>query len=133
MLYMVIESFHGGDAEPVYRCFCEWGCLVFEGLSYVTSWVNSDLGRCFQVMDCANRTLLDEWMARWADLVEFEVVPVISSADAAARMAHPASAEPATQIYVRPARADVGDRRADDGHLRRADSEGLNLVRDVGG
>ena len=79
MLYMVIEHFRGGDARPVYRRFREQGRLAPEGLRYVTSWVTEDLRRCYQVMECEDRRLLEEWIARWSDLTDFEAVPVITS------------------------------------------------------
>ena len=53
------------------------------GLTYVSSWVTPDMARCYQVMETANRALLEEWMANWEDLVEFEVHPVITSKEAA--------------------------------------------------
>lgn len=84
MLYMVIETFRDGDPRPVYRRFAEQGRLAPPGLVYVASWVTGDLRRCYQVMECDDRALLDEWMARWSDLVDFEVVPVMTSSDAAA-------------------------------------------------
>jgi hypothetical protein len=84
MLYMVIEHFRDGDARPVYRRFAEQGRLAPPGLVYVASWVSDDLRRCYQVMECDDRALLDEWMARWSDLVDFEVVPVMTSSEAAA-------------------------------------------------
>ena len=87
MLYLVIESFRNGDAVPVYARFRERGRLAPEGLAYVNSWVTPDLRSCYQVMECADRALLEQWMASWADLVDFEVVPVITSAEAAARAA----------------------------------------------
>lgn len=84
MLFMVIEHFADGDPVPVYRRFRERGRLAPEGLVYHGSWVTSDLSRCYQVMECAERSLLDEWMAQWADLVRFDVVEVMTSAEAAA-------------------------------------------------
>jgi Domain of unknown function (DUF3303) len=87
VLYMVIEDYLGGDAKPVYRRFADQGRLAPEGLRYVASWVTADLRRCYQVMECDDRALLEEWMARWADLVEFEVVPVITSAEASSAVA----------------------------------------------
>jgi hypothetical protein len=87
MLFMVVELFKNGDAVPVYRRFREQGRLAPTGLTYVSSWVTSDLTRCFQIMESPDRTLLDQWLARWADLVDFEVVPVITSAEAAASVA----------------------------------------------
>ena len=86
MLYMVLEDFRG-DAAAVYRRFRERGRLAPEGLRYVGSWVTEDLSRCYQVMECDDPALLEEWMARWRDLVAFTVVPVLSSAEAAARVA----------------------------------------------
>lgn len=87
MLYMIIEDFRDGDAIPVYRRLRDRGRQTPDGLSYLTSWVTTDLSRCYQVMECENRELLDEWLSRWADLVSFEVVPVISASEASARMA----------------------------------------------
>src|SRR5262245_53163814 len=79
MHYLVIERFRNGDPEPVYRRFAERGRLAPNGLNYVSSWVTDDLTRCYQVMETIDRALLDEWMAAWSDLVEFEVLPVLTS------------------------------------------------------
>jgi len=84
--YMVIERFKNGDALSVYRRFRERGRLAPEGLTYVDSWVDESLRLCFQVMRTDRRDLLDAWMTRWSDLVEFGVYPVVTSADAAARV-----------------------------------------------
>lgn len=85
MLFMIIEHFRHGDAAPVYRRFRERGRLAPDGLTYVNSWITADLSRCYQVMECGDRALLAQWMAEWDDLVDFEVHPVITSAEAAAR------------------------------------------------
>lgn len=82
MLYMIVEHFKG-DPVPVYRRFRDRGRLAPDGLRYVSSWVTSDLQRCYQVMECADRRLLEAWMDQWRDLVDFEVVPVVTSAEAA--------------------------------------------------
>ena len=87
MLYLVIERFKDGNAQPVYQRFNEHGRLAPEGLHYVSSWVTEDLRRCFQIMECEDRELLGKWMAAWSDLVEFEVIPVITSSQAAAAIA----------------------------------------------
>lgn len=87
MLYVVIEQFRGGDPVPVYRRFRDQGRLAPEGLRYVASWVTEDLRRCYQIMECEDRGLLDKWTARWSDLVEFEIIPALTSADAAALIA----------------------------------------------
>ncbi len=87
MLYMIVENFRGGDALPVYRRFRDQGRLAPEGLTYVSSWIDEKLQRCFQVMETADPALLEEWMANWRDIVDFEVYPVMLSKDAAARVA----------------------------------------------
>jgi hypothetical protein len=84
---MVIEHFRGGDALPVYRRFRDQGRLAPDGLTYVASWVTDDFRRCFQIMECEDRQLLLEWTARWEDLVEFEIIPVMTSAEAVATVA----------------------------------------------
>jgi hypothetical protein len=86
-LYLVIENFRNADAVPVYRRFRERGRLAPEGLTYVSSWVTDQMDRCYQLMETENPALLDEWMANWSDLVDFEVHPVISSKDASERIA----------------------------------------------
>ena len=86
-LYMVVEHFRNNDAAAVYRRFRERGRMAPEGLVYVSSWVDDKLERCFQLMETHNRGLLDDWMANWSDLVEFEVYPVITSKEAAERVA----------------------------------------------
>ena len=87
MLYMIIESFKNGDAVPVYRRFRDHGRLAPAGLTYVSSWVTADMARCYQVMECDDPRLVEQWIARWSDLVDFEVLPVITSADAAEHIA----------------------------------------------
>ena len=83
MLYMVIERFKNREAIPVYRRFREKGRMMPEGLTYAESWVETNFDRCFQLMECEDARLLEEWAAHWRDLVEFEFVPVRKSAEAA--------------------------------------------------
>jgi hypothetical protein len=85
-LYMVIENFKNGDAVPVYRRFRDHGRLAPPGLSYVSSWVDDNLNRCYQLMETEDRALLDQWIANWSDIVDFEVHPVISSREAAEKI-----------------------------------------------
>jgi Protein of unknown function (DUF3303) len=85
MLYMVIERFHGGDPRPVYERFRAQGRLMPDGLAYVNSWITNDLTTCYQVMECDDRRLLEQWTARWSDLMDFVVVPVVTSAEARER------------------------------------------------
>ena len=86
MLYMIIEHFKNQDPVPVYRRFQDRGRLAPEGLQYVSSWVDDKLERCFQLMEADDPKILDEWVAKWSDVVEFEVYPVISSKEAAERV-----------------------------------------------
>jgi uncharacterized protein DUF3303 len=86
MIYMIVESFKNLDPVPIYRRFRERGRLAPHGLRYVSSWVTSDMTKCYQVMECDDRRLLDEWTAHWHDLIDFEIMPVITSAEAVERV-----------------------------------------------
>jgi len=79
MLFMVIERFKGRDPGPVYARLRERGRSLPDGLRYVDSWVEVNLDRSFQLMECDDAALLQRWVLQWRDLVEFEVVPVSPS------------------------------------------------------
>jgi hypothetical protein len=81
MLFMVIERFKNRDAKAVYRRFRDQGRGAPDGLRYVSSWIEASFGRCFQLMECDDARLLQQWVAAWSDLIEFEIVPVVPSAD----------------------------------------------------
>jgi hypothetical protein len=83
--YMVIENFRPGKVGEIYRRLDESGRHMPSGLIYVGSWITDDLTMCYQVMECGDPALLDEWISHWSDLVDFEVIPVISSDEAKAR------------------------------------------------
>jgi hypothetical protein len=83
MLYMIIEHYRNGDPAPVYRRFRERGRMAPEGLRYVSSWVTTDYAHCYQVMETDDERLLREWISHWDDIVDFDVVPVVTSAEAA--------------------------------------------------
>jgi hypothetical protein len=85
--FMVIEHFRPGQAAAAYRRFRDRGRMAPEGLSYVSSWVDLSFQRCFQVMQAEDPSLLMEWIAHWSDLVDFEIIPVRTSAEAVAVMA----------------------------------------------
>ena len=85
MHFLVIERFRGGDPAPVYRRLREAGRQIPAGVDFVSSWVTDDLRACYQVMECESRSALDAWIEHWSDLVEFEVVPVVASAEAQRR------------------------------------------------
>lgn len=87
MLFMVIERFKGRDALAVYRRYREHGRMMPEGLRYVESWVESNYDRCFQLMECDDAHLFQQWLAQWQDLVEFEIIPVVTSREAAQTIA----------------------------------------------
>jgi hypothetical protein len=86
-VFMVIEHYRPGRAAAVYRRFRERGRMAPEGLSYVASWVDLGYERCFQVMETEDESLLKQWTEKWSDLVDFEIIPVRHSAEAAALMA----------------------------------------------
>jgi hypothetical protein len=81
---MVIERFKDRDAEAVYRRFRERGRMAPDGLSYIVSWVETNFDRCFQLMECRDVQLLNQWATHWQDLVDFELVPVRRSQQAVA-------------------------------------------------
>ncbi len=84
---MVVEHFRPGQAPEVYRRFRERGRMAPEGVRYISSWVDLGFQRCFQVMEAEQEQDLQAWMSNWEDLVDFEIVPVRTSADAAAAIA----------------------------------------------
>ena len=87
MLFMVIERFRNQDAKAVYRRFRDKGRMMPEGLAFVGSWVSADLGRCFQLMECDDVTLLQRWVVEWSELIDFEIVPVVAGKDTGAALA----------------------------------------------
>jgi hypothetical protein len=86
MLFMVVEHF-GPDPKAIYREFRDKGRRLPDGLSYVDSWVTADLGRCFQLMECDDVTLLQRWVAEWRHLGSFEIVPVVHGRETASALA----------------------------------------------
>jgi len=83
MLYMVIENYGPEKAVEVYRRFRDRGRLAPDGVRYVDSWVDLEFRRCFQLMEAESGTKLKEWTDKWDDLVDFEIVPVRTSKQAA--------------------------------------------------
>ncbi len=82
---MVIENFRPGKVGAIYRRLQDSGRHMPAGLKYVGSWITDDLTRCYQVMECEEPSLLDDWISHWADLMDFEVIPVIGSEEARKR------------------------------------------------
>ena len=85
MLFMVVEHFK--DEVEIYRRFREKGRMMPEGLRYVSSWIDTDFRKCFQLMETDDATLFDEWTANWNDIMDFEIFPVMSSNEAAEKVA----------------------------------------------
>jgi hypothetical protein len=83
MLFMVIEKFKNRNALAVYRRSREKGRMLPNGLKYIDSWVETNFDRCFQLMECDDPTLFQQWAVQWQDLVDFEFVPVMPSREAA--------------------------------------------------
>ena len=83
MLFMVIEKFKNGTAPAIYGRSREKGRMLPDGLRYIDSWVEANLERCFQIMECDDPRLFQQWVLRWQDLIEFEIVPVVPSKQAA--------------------------------------------------
>ena len=83
MLFMVIERYKNRDAKAIYTRFKEKGRMAPDGLKYVGSWVEDNFDRCFQLMECDDPGFFQQWIVHWEDLVDFEIVHVVSSAEAA--------------------------------------------------
>lgn len=86
MLFMVIERFKGRDPRPIYRRLRDEGRRMPKGLAYVGSWIEANFDRCWQLMECDDARLLQQWVVGWSDLMEMEIVPVAPSADVRAMM-----------------------------------------------
>lgn len=81
MLYMVVERFKEGAASKIYERFREKGRMMPEGLEYISSWIDQDFKICYQLMQTENAALFDRWIENWSDLMDFEIVPVRTSAE----------------------------------------------------
>jgi hypothetical protein len=82
MLFMIIEVFHQGKQKQLYQRFEEKGRMLPEGVIYINSWITEDLGTCYQVMEAPGKDKLQEWINKWSDLVDFTIIPVLTSAEA---------------------------------------------------
>ncbi|MFP8881637.1 MAG: DUF3303 family protein [Myxococcota bacterium] len=82
MRFMVIETFKEQSVRKIYARLDERGRMMLDGLRYVDSWIQADFRRCFQLMECDDAELFQQWIAHWDDLMEFEAIPVTASAQA---------------------------------------------------
>jgi hypothetical protein len=84
MLYLVIERFN--DAPAIYARFRDKGRMMPEGLEYLSSWINTDMTICWQLMRTEDESLFSLWTENWKDLMDFEIVPVRTSDEMRALM-----------------------------------------------
>ena len=82
MLYMIIERFKPGKVKEMYKRFEEKGRMLPIGVSYINSWINEEVTVCYQVMESESREKIDEWITHWSDLIDFTIIPVITSVQA---------------------------------------------------
>jgi hypothetical protein len=82
MVYMIIEHFHQHKLKELYQRFEAKGRMLPEGVNFVNSWIDKDVSTCYQVMESESKEKLLEWIRYWQDLADFEIIPVISSAEA---------------------------------------------------
>jgi hypothetical protein len=103
MLFMVVERFKNRDAEAVYQRLRERGRMMPDGLRWVGSWIEANLDRCFQLMECDDARLFQDWILHWRDLMDFEITPVVPSEEMVAVIARhlsPRSPEPTPGAVV---------------------------------
>lgn len=89
MVYMIIERFHPGKVKALYERFEEKGRMLPEEVIYINSWIDERVSICFQVMESSSAEKIDQWVSGWTDFADFEVIPVISSAEAKDKIFRP--------------------------------------------
>jgi hypothetical protein len=82
MIFMIIENFKRSAAKAIYDRFEKNGRMMPEGLNYINSWVETNFDKCYQVVECDDEIKLQKWIANWQDLVDFEIIPVMTSNEA---------------------------------------------------
>ena len=82
MPYMIVEKFHQGKVMQLYQRFDDKGRMLRDGVKYIDSWISEDVTFCYQLMESKQEELLRKWIGHWNDLVNFEIIPVINSAQA---------------------------------------------------
>ena len=86
MLFMIIEKFYAGKLKLLYERFDEKGRLLPDGVNYINSWIDENITICYQLMETDTAEKIQEWIGNWNDLADFEVIPVITSAEAKAKV-----------------------------------------------
>ena len=89
MQYMIIEKFHTGQVKALYERFDKYGRMLPEGVNYINSWIDEQISTCYQVMESDSDEKIHQWIRLWNDLADFEVIPVIRSAEAKAKVFMP--------------------------------------------
>jgi hypothetical protein len=79
MLFMIIEHFKNSDPKPIRERFVRHGRMMPDNIVYHTSWIDPQNARCFQVMEAADAEKLNAWTNCWGDLIDFEIIPILSS------------------------------------------------------
>ncbi len=82
MLFMIIEKFHPGKEKEIYQRLEEKGRMMPDGVQYINSWVDQEITTCYQIMESESISKMEEWISNWNDLADFEIIPVITSAQA---------------------------------------------------
>lgn len=82
MTYMIIETFKPGKVKQIYRRLEEKGRMQPEGLTYINSWIDEDMKKCYQVMETDSVEKIHQWISNWDDVMEFKIIRVISSSEA---------------------------------------------------
>ena len=79
---MIIEKFHAGKVKIIYKRLDEKGRMMPDGVNYINSWIHTDMGTCYQVMESDTEEKIHEWISHWKDLADFEIIPVVTSSEA---------------------------------------------------
>ena len=82
MLYMIIETFRDGKVKELYKRFEEKGRQLPAGVHYINSWIDEEVKVCYQLMESNNEEKIQTWIRHWIDLADFQIIPVITSAEA---------------------------------------------------
>lgn len=86
MTFLIIETFHKGQAKAIYQRFDQKGRMLPDGVRYINSWIDEAVTVCYQIMESDSREKIVEWTKHWNDLAEFEIIPVIDSEEAKRRL-----------------------------------------------
>jgi hypothetical protein len=81
MLFMIVERFKDQDAVAIYKHLRDNGRGLPDGLKYIDSWVEPNFDRCFQLMECDDPRLIQQWILHWREFATFEIVPVVPSSE----------------------------------------------------